>query len=167
MPFVGFHIWFHGTPADKVFETFDDPHHMLAPLAFVLVDNGIGEEPEDQEDSKRIAIEAIRDNVGADAYFERFEDEMRRLHAAEYKVDPAKCVSILTTVVTTNTMFPFLSQHNIWRPLVAMCSFHVRNRLRLRQHAWFGTQELFGLACVEVGKSTLLMSCFIGISGRF
>ncbi|KZV63041.1 hypothetical protein PENSPDRAFT_223959 [Peniophora sp. CONT] len=143
MPDVGLYLWVFGSPDDGAMETTVDPHHMLAPLMTIILDNDGRGTTRDKKDTMLISRETVCDGIGADAFFKHFIDEMRRLHIAEYKTDPGKCVSIMAYLAQTYPLLPFLSKYNIWRPIVAMVNFHVRNQRPLHNRVWVSVQHLF------------------------
>ena len=144
LPFVGLFLWLRAESTMTVLKTVNDPHNMLAPLAAIVYDNETPNAPKDVKDNEQIALTAIGDRgVGGDAYFDRFLNEMRCLHEAEYNVDPQKCITILTGVAKTDTLRPYLAKYDIWQPIVAMCSFYVRHQRARRHSVWIDVYPLF------------------------
>ncbi|KZV63036.1 hypothetical protein PENSPDRAFT_691971 [Peniophora sp. CONT] len=130
MPYVGLHVWISGN-AQLVGCLRKDM--AIIPISTMLKE---GDVAPDEADVKRIAVEAIVNGVGADAFFTQFKRAMQQLDDAEYGYDEIPYVHAAVILARTEEISPYLKRHDILQPLVRLLNFQARALSPDRLAAW-------------------------------
>lgn len=140
LPHVGVHIWVSGN-AQKIGSSGKN----ITLCAFAnIVEDDLRDDPENLE---HLAKEVVVNGVGPHAFYSQFETEMHLFESTSYQHSTIDVVQTVVFLSSTRELCQYLSQYNIFRPIVRMSNFYVLTGNPQRRSAWSVMQPFF--ACVD------------------